>query len=248
MAVKAQSVRRLLIDLSEKIHVEMDYAGFGTMSDYIDSDSISQKYLDDTYRLVRKKILADQMNIGSHEKKLNVIAKKLGYKSFQDFENNLIRPLDPILLNSVGHWWSLVRSNTGDNIYKAPVWIRNDPHEGVYITLKGQENLFMGKVMASAGCIFCELNSEKEKKLYIVLKGSINTNCQMLQGIFTGISSTGDPIGGRELFMRETGLAFKDMKWSKLSVNENALDAKVKTYFEHAEGNVIKINNQIDLG
>jgi hypothetical protein len=102
-------------------------------------------------------------------------------------------------------------------------------------------------VQLRSGCLFCELDSGKDKKLYIVIRGNTNEQVKVLQGTFAGMSSTSDPIGGRELFIREHELDFAEMKWNKLPVDNNKLDHSINKYFSQAEGNCLKIDNRIDL-
>ncbi len=216
------------------------------MSESIDGD-ISQKYLDDVYRDVRKALDNNKLRIGTRRPKLDLIAKELGFKNFQFFENEILKPVDPILRNCIGNWWSIVRANVGKDLFKAPVRIYEDSQQGICIKLKGQENRFRGKIELRAGCLFCELDSSRDKKIYIVIKSSVSEGSRILQGTFAGISSTGDPIGGRELFLREKDQSFEDMKWEKLPVNSKTLDKRISAYFENAEGNCIKIDNRSDL-
>lgn len=96
--------------------------------------------------------------------------------------------------------------------------------------------------------MFCHLDSDRNKKMLIILKGNVNKHSQVLQGVFSGISSTGDPIAGRELFIREHVLPLKDMKWQALALDDVSLDPRIRKYFENPKDNCIKIDNQADLG
>lgn len=247
MAVKTNIVYKLLSKLSDETGTDLDYGGFGIMSEKIDAD-ISQKYLDDTYRLVRLALAENKETIGSRPRKLDLIARHLGYRNFHAFEFEINTPIDPMLKQCIGNWWSIVHANTGKNLYKAPVRIYMDRQQNISIKLKGQENIFIGKISLRAGCFFCELDSGKTKKLYLVIKCSVNEKVKVLQGTFAGISSTGDPIGGRELLMKEDKLSFEDMKWQQLSIGGKDLDPRVAHYFRQYESNAVKIDNQIDLG
>jgi hypothetical protein len=248
MNVKAKFVFALLQELREKVSTDLDYAGFGLMEEYLENDEISQKYLDDIHRKVTRAIEKNEMHVGVKRTKMNEIAIGLGYKNFLEFEMVLTKPIDPILKNCIGKWWSLVRGNTGDVILKAPVKIKADQENNIVMTLTGEKNKFTGKIKASAGSIFCDLESGKEKKLRIILKGNVNPESRVLQGIFSGISSTGDPMGGREILIRETELHVDEMRWSSLRINDETIDARIRKYFQFPEGNCIKIDNRADLG
>lgn len=242
-----QSVLRLLNELADKRKVEMDYGGFGKMSEFIDSDEISQKFLDDTYRRVRKHLAANKPVVGTRIGKLNVIAVALGYKSFAQFESRWSNPPEPLFQACVGLWWSHVLGNVGNTIYKAPVQIFHDEEEGMCIRLRGKENDFRGNITLRAGSLFCELDSGREKKLYIILKGEIGNRPDVLQGTFAGISSTGDPIAGRELFTRSSDEKFALMKWQAIDADSEILGPRIRSYFSNTAENRIKIDNRADL-
>lgn len=247
MAVKAKVVIRLLSELADKVSVDLDYGGFGIMEEYLEN-GITQKYLDDTYRKAKRALERKQVNTGSRAAKLSEIAKGLGYKNFHDFEYTTSRPVNPLLKNCVGVWWSMVRGSKGDSVFKSPVKIRISEDQEVLIAMQGRENKFKGRVQLSAGCLFCTLDSGKGKKLNIILKANVSEHARVLQGIFSGVSSTGEPIGGRELFVRETQLKFDEMKWAELPLPNDPLDHRISAYFSDVYRNCIRTDTKADLG
>lgn len=247
MGVKARVVVRLLSELAEKANANLDFGGFRIMEEYLEN-GITQKYLDDTFRKAKRAVDHNRVQTGSRSAKLSEIAKGLGYKSFHDFEFSVSKPVNPLLKNCVGLWWSMVRGSSGDSILKSPVKIRINEDNEVQMVLHGEDHKYKGKVQLSSGCLFCSLDSPKGRKMHIILKASVNEYTRVLQGIFSGISSTGDPIGGRELFVRESYLKFDEMKWAELPLPNDPLDHRISAYFSDVHENCIRIDNKADLG
>lgn len=243
MAVNTYSVLNLITALSEKLEESTDRAGFEKMSRELDEEKVSGRYLADVHKQVQEALDKKKMTIGIRRYKLDHIALFLGFRNFQRFENEYARPPDPVLTACIGNWWSMVRANSGAYILKAPVSIyRSDDGRQVNMKLRGRQHLFTGTIVFRAGCLFCTLDSEQAKKLFIVFKAGTVKNTLLMQGVFTGISSAGDPIAGRELLVREGKLSFEEMSWQKLTTDDAQTDTRICSYFKEYEGNCIKIS------
>jgi hypothetical protein len=229
-------------------HQSLDSRGFHKMSDYIGkktgNHSIDNRYLYETYTRLNKNIKEGKKEVKIYVEKLDIISKALGYERFLHFTETILSPVDKQLAGCIGTWWSIVRANNGQYILKAPVKLSmKKDQSGILIELQGGQRVFNGTVTLRAGNIFCELDTGIDKKLYIVMKVGTSAHPRLLQGTFSGISTAGDPIAGRELFLREEKLKFEEMKWSKLDVDNNTLDSRINHYFSDYEKNCIKINN-----
>ncbi len=245
MATNPEFVKQLIEELADKTNESLDNRGFEVMSDYIEDKvktDISKRYLSEAYLSVCQNIKKGVKEVRVYNHKMDSISKAIGYKSFKAFIQARFKPLDPSLIGCLGQWWSIVRANNGAYLLKAPVRIfMNDSKTEILIELQGGQRSFKGKVILRAGNIFCELDTGKDKKLYIVMKVGTSEKPLLLQGTFAGISSAGDPIAGRELFVRENNVAFEKMKWEKLPVGKNTLDERINKYFATYEGNCLKI-------
>jgi hypothetical protein len=242
MATRTETVRILLKKLAEETGIgNFKHGNCGKMSEMIDNDEVSQGYLYTASRKLQKAQREKREDVDLNEKNLEPIAVFLGYDSFFAFETWLSNPSDKELSKYEGQWWSYVRANEGNYIFRAPISIYPDPEKGMYLKLKGEQNVFIGKVEMLAGCLFCELRAGNNKKLYIVMKGSTNEKFSVLQGTFSGISSASRPIGGKEVFIREDKLKFEDMKWEKTEIDKNGYDPRINRYFWDPKESCIKI-------
>ncbi|HCS21244.1 MAG TPA: hypothetical protein DIW47_11905 [Bacteroidetes bacterium] len=87
------------------------------------------------------------------------------------------------------------------------------------------------------------LDSGNGKKLSLVFKLGNTTELELLQGVFCGISSAGDPISGREILVKELEQDYEKMKWAQLSLKDENTDPRILNYFAEYAPNCIKIKN-----
>jgi hypothetical protein len=260
-------IKQLIERITDHVDKSYNHQGFGVASRYIEDhiqpkdvgngktqkEEVSQKYLYETYNAVEKAIQEKKEDLRTSRAKMDAIAEALGYKNFSEFEKTILSPLDPLLDHYEGNWWSIVRANGSNHILKAPIKIYKDKVENkMKIDMKGGARSFTGYVQLRAGNLFCELDSNDNKILYLIMKIGSNKYTRLLQGIFAGISSAEDPIAGRELFWKEEQLSFDDMQWEKLPVNTPKLDKRITNYFAKSEGNCLKggqasVHDMVDL-
>lgn len=174
---------------------------------------------------------------------LNNIAQAIGFKSYAHFLKISDPMSNPCIKNAIGVWYSYVRCNSGQPyVLRAPVKIFEEKRE-VLMEMKGSVRKFSGHVNAMGECLRCNLQSEN-KSLSLVLKAGIAAHPKVLQGVFAGLSTAGDPIAGREILIRQ------DAEYDALT-NERALindlisadDRERKlvgTYFYNKEANILK--------
>jgi hypothetical protein len=245
-------VRQLLEEVLDKLGVQSDFVGFDTLSKKLNlykitkGKLISPKYLrENLWYEIRKSEASGITHRKFKADYLDRIAKILGKDDFRHFVRSCRDPLPEGMERLMGNWWSLVRANSGDWILKAPIRIYTNAEDGKpMMDMRGGQQLFTGPLALREGILFCELHSGKTKSFYLVMKVGVNEKVQVLQGIFAGISSAGDPIGGREVFIKEENLQdFEAMNWQKLALTDKSLQPEVKTYFGQYEGNCLKIKN-----
>jgi hypothetical protein len=248
MATESRLVKLLIEKLAHKVGQSLDMAGYKAMSDFLERElkttcSIDHRYLHDVYTRVSKKDQLHNMADRTSRVNLDKIAKAIGYEDYQGFINEADKPLDKFVKAVLGNWWSIARANKGAYLLKAPVKIYQSKNKEPRIELQGEHHLFKGVLHHRSGNIFCELDSDESKKLFIVLKVGNSINPQLIQGVFTGVSTAGDPVAGRELFYRaEEGIDFKEMKWEKVPLEKTLQDERINQYFNTYEGNCLKIN------
>ncbi|HEY1045236.1 MAG TPA: hypothetical protein VGF79_02280 [Bacteroidia bacterium] len=245
MMFKTIHVKALIEALAQKTGQPMDHAGFGQMSESIDGKiNISQKYLGDVYREVNKKIANGTFNTRNSRPHLNAIAQFLDYKHFDHFSATQDFNLSPVMHACLGNWWSYALSNNGQYIYQAPVKIyMSESPVDLLMELKGSERSFKGSLREDGTCLSGFLDSSKGKKLGLVFRLSNSLKIELLQGVFCGMSSAGEPIAGKELLVREKELTFREMKWAKLKPNDESLHENIRRHFSIKESSVIKVQN-----
>lgn len=236
-------VLRLIEQLSKKTGQVPDHAGFGKMCEMIDEDEISQRYLYDLYTRTIKLHANGVINTQARSFYLDAIAKYLGYSGFIQFSVALENIISEKVRSCIGNWWSYVRANAEDYLYKAPVSIFTDSKMQMRMHLKGNERNFFGEIVEKGQCLFIYLESGTDKQIGLVLRIGSTKRINLLQGTFSGISSVGDPIAGREILIREKDKNFVDMNWEKLQLTDENVDERIRTYFSNYSDNCIRVNN-----
>lgn len=205
---------------------------------------ISARYLYDLNREMKKMNPTDEVHEGRRTYKLDTIAKFLGLQNFRHFESSYDKPISDIMLACIGNWWSYVRANNNSDILKAPVGISyENAIDRMQMKMKGQERDFKGKLIEKGNCFSGFIESDTDKRIGLIFKLGATNKIDVLQGVFCGLSNSGDPIAGREILIRERKLKFEDMKWSRHKGNDESIDARIRKYFSSYEKNCIKVMN-----
>lgn len=236
----------LLQALADLEKVGLEYDDFAHMSAAIckahSTELVSQRYLYDLYWRTMEKLETGVEISRPRGYLIDLIAKHLGYPSFRHFVIRGETAISPSLQACMGTWWSYVRANAGERLLKAPVRIFQDENKNlVKMEMRTKGRIFKGLAHENIGCLTAYLDSGNGKKLALVFKLGNAPYFELLQGVFSGISSPGDPISGRELLLRETDLAFDDMHWEELLLTDGTTDSRIRNYFSDYGQNCIKI-------
>src|SRR5690606_27614722 len=127
----------------------------------------------------------------------------LKFETFNNFSRFCVMKPNDALMNCIGNWWSLVRSNAGPHVLRAPVTIYLNDNYEVCMTLKGNEKVFQGILKMEGPCLVGNLDSGAGKLLSVIFKLGSRKEMTLIKGVFCGLSSAGEPIAGREILMRE---------------------------------------------
>lgn len=243
-------IKGLLKELSEHTGQTFDGVGFMVMSEALQEfrefPETSKRYLSE--KLYKRLQKCDTQKVGLMRDKLEKIAQFLNYKNLQDFITKNFSPLDKRLEGCIGNWYSFVRCNSGKpDILISPVRIYAEQQK-VYFELKGMRRRFRGELRLKGSCLFCLLDTGTDKEIHLSFKIGMEEKPLVLQGTFSGVSSGGDPIGGREILIRDDELNFEKLINKKMKLNEAATSdelkwRKVAEYFSSYEGNNLKISN-----
>lgn len=240
-------VRKLLELATESISEQTDGVGFKKLGEKIGTrkgKEITQKYLRENlwYQILRAE-KAQIKNKRFSTPHLDAIARFLKYEDFSAFVLATTRPGEDELKKFIGTWCSYVCANTGEQVFVAPVRFLADENGKVKMELIGEHHHFSGYPLQQGSCLFCTLHSEGDKILNLIFKSGNSPAPKLLQGVFTGISSAGDPIAGRELLVKENLRDWKDMKWHKEKLQaSDKLDPRIIKYFSNPLHNCLKIN------
>lgn len=247
MTYNAPDILKLLNAIAEETNHTLAHADIEQIYDDIkDRDpvllSMSADYIyRKLYLHVRDAIPKRNTTIRLNKSYIEALARALGYKTYQDFLNEKHPDRKEALVKCIGNWYSYVRCNSGKpDVLVAPVRIYPEGKK-ICVELKGSERLFSGIAKLNESCLYCFLESDRSKNLHIVLKVGVSINPEVLQGVFSGISSAGDPIAGREVFIRQEQ-KFDLMKPRKFRIAdaESKEEKAVAAYFNKKEKNILK--------
>jgi len=235
--IPVNDIRNLFELLFEKLRVSPGKQGFHTIADQIQEVD---------YRYVREKLYAQMLKaekegestVGLRLEKIDVVAKYLGFKGFIDFQTTL--KVHPQLLAHTGVCYSYLRKNVSEGcVLQSPVKIEREGNK-VMLTLRGPDRTFYGNLELERDCLFCLLSAEGKSFYHIYKVGVIKTP-EVIQGVFSGVTSGGIPIAGRCVLVKQNqkfeSLTNKALLVSELKESDDLLHQKLASYFEHQHVN-----------
>ncbi len=247
-----QSLLKLFEAVAEKAQCGLEHADFGFLSEEINRSGseiyITQRYLYDAFQKSRKASEINQKEVKLNIAYLNEIAKYLTFRDFISFEKSLIEPPHPILEGCSGFWYSYVRCNSGrDDILMSPVRIFREEQK-TFFELRSPIRKFRGELKLKGACLSVFLETAPSKVLHLVFQIGFCTTPKVLRGIFSGISTGGNPICGREILVKTEHQSYETMQNQKIhlqkEVNNNSfLDPKIADYFADYDTNYLKISS-----
>lgn len=246
MKIKVRHLHRLLLLLSEKTREPLDRAGLRNMAAGI--DGISEDYL---YKKIFHEIreLDREEYLSLRDAQLNSVARFLGYRAVPALITALEAPIDDQLLSLVGDYYIYVRQNSSKGlVFQSPVEIRES--EGKFILrLKGPSWTYEGDLSIKHGCLFVLLASPEHKSFYHIYKIGTRREPRVIQGIFSGVSTAFDPIGGRAVLIKVKApfstLNNQAFTVEQLSSSENNDQKTLAGYFRDYSQNNLSINKVV---
>ncbi|HZY78364.1 MAG TPA: hypothetical protein VFE50_02490 [Cyclobacteriaceae bacterium] len=243
MSINHEDILKLL-DALKTEHKGADFSmkGFEMMAEEL--EGINGKYLYELYRGTSKH---------PHEEKLNTIAKAIRYSSFREFVESQKLGEDPVLKSIEGEYYCYIRMHLEEGkVLRSPV--RIFPNKGrMSYFLKGGRLEYTGEVTIANGCLFVLMRSnDGTKSFYHVYRIGSMESPEVLQGIFSGISSDSNPIGGRAVLVRKNE-SFDSLTKTKMdlqSLSESILDVekRIAGYFRNKSENNITIKAPYTFG
>lgn len=250
MAASIPHLDRLLEQLAAKTKYPLDIKGLYQISLEV---GLKEKYLYEY--ILRKKEKArreGRATISVHSAKLDTAAQYLGFKTYQAFVDAISKPVDPILQSLIGNYYSYVRRNDDQGyILRSPVRMYEDQGKVLW-ELKGPMRSYKGEVKLRHGCLFILMEEEIGKQIHHVYKIGTRQRPDVLQGIFSGVSTTFDPIGGRTVLVRSDAafdnLHNKEASVKELSKSDVALERGISNYLKDFASNNLRIDWVVKFG
>lgn len=238
--VKVDHLQRLLQALSEKTRLELSVKDLQTIS-----DEIGYRNSDYLYKKIYIPIQNKRKNetIGLHTSLLDKAAQYLKYNDFRNFVERVDQG-DPQLMSLVGNYYSYVRRNSDEGyILRSPVKIEVRKDGKIEFQLKGPTYTFKGEIYSKHGCIFILMKADEGKMFHHIYKVGERQSPFVLQGVFSGVSTAFDPIGGRAVLVR-TEEPYASLKNASLSVgvlrkSKLPVEKRLAIYFkDYANNNI----------
>lgn len=190
------------------------------------------------------KKLKDSDSIGLRDDQLDLVAKYVGYATFTDFVKSLSKTTDNQLDSLVGNYYCYVRMNALETVVlRSPIRI-SKTNDGTFLfELKGKLNVFSGEIENRHGCLFILMRANDGKEFHHVYKIGTRKKPNVLQGIFSGVSTAFDPIGGRVILIHTdesyTSLSNQRINYDSLRKSKDSDEKKLAIYFkEYAKNNL----------
>lgn len=257
-------IKRLLDEVSEETGLTLVHGNFAEIHEKLQEKyksrtkkrtlPFSDEYL---YRKLFARVkdgVEKDATINLNALNLDAIAQALEYRSYSDFIRMEGPEINPVLANCAGTWYSYVRCNSGQPYILRSAVIIYQEKKAMYMKLQGGLRLFQGQLKHDGNCIYCLLESKQEKKLHMVLRTGLSSRPDVLQGVFSGLSSGGDPIAGREVLIRQNE-EYGKLSHTRVAISEFLLSEKeeenvIAKYYQYPEKNILKggLSSTFDLG
>lgn len=248
MKIEVSEVLELFALLSEKTGEPTDYAGLRIMANNI-GDDVSHRYLDNKWREVKN---GDEEIVTINDVKLEAMLEYLGFRSYKDFKLFIVNPIHEVLKSCEGNWINYVRQNSANGyVLVSPVSIAQEGQKMTFY-LKGPDFDYKGNIEFRIGSLFCQFSNENGKQFHHVYKIGNRKSPKVLQGVFSGVSTSNEPIAGRTVLIKtEDDLdKIENSKFSieKLIHSKEDLDQAIGTYFKSFDDNNLALNRVITYG
>ncbi|MEZ4825095.1 MAG: hypothetical protein R3C61_02200 [Bacteroidia bacterium] len=212
---------------------------------------ISQRYLYEYLHLrINRAEDAEQTTYGLNAAYVEKLVQYVGFQGIQHWltaqeglKDRFYRQLESL----TGIYDCYVRCNSGQpDLLKSPVRIY---HNGKYteMEMRGKVRTFTGKPEIVQGCMFALLRSDQDKQFHWVCKVGNSLSPEVIQYIFSGISSGGDPIGGKGLLIKTAHSDIRKCTNEKISLESlssgtNERDRLLYAYFSNTNTTRLKIS------
>lgn len=231
MDIPASTVELILRKAIEKSGKTYDRFGLSELPAIINSELPSQykkvgdRYLYDTvYLSIEKALKSKQEHIRLNRSCLDSIVNYIGFKNIEEFRFSQIAAIRDEMVPLEGAWYSIVRSSSGlPYILLSPVQIRISDNHKAILKLKGPHRIYQGEIKWIGGSISTLITSEdKTKNLHLAFKVGVSKYPKVLMGVFSGVSTAGEPIAGKEILYKSK-VPFEAMENAKIRIEPTTM-------------------------
>jgi|GEM_PF-1506392 len=261
MNCKTAAILELLHIAADKSNVPFKPKGFRILSERINeiaekgSVYITPRYLNENIKRQGERALdSGQTTISLRLDYVNLIARYCGYDTYLAWQKEWEKRhrevasinesvLDQCLLGCQGFWVSYAWSNKNNgDILCAPVEVFKDKGK-VLCRLEGNNHVFEGALTLEKANLFVTLKSKKVKQMHIVFWIGYHFRPSVLIGVFSGVASGGNPICGREVWVRVEEKMDKQrvINLSECVDKRDLLPEQIVKFFRTHNENTIKI-------
>lgn len=248
MKIKVRHLHRLLFLLSEKSREPLDRTGLRNMA--MEIGGIGEDYL---YKKIFYEIrnLHGDDELSLRDAQLNSIAQYLGHKNIVSLVAGFDVPVDDQLKSLVGSYYLYLRQNSNKGvIFQSPAEV-NESGQKFVLRLKGPTWTYEGELRIIHGCLFALLMSPELKSFYHIYKIGTRRSPEVVQGIFSGVSTAFDPIGGRAVLLKAqepfNSLQNQAFTLQELRASGNPVHRTLAVYFAEYSRNNLSINKVISF-
>lgn len=244
MNIKVKYLRRLLDELVSKHNETYEKKSFEVIGEGI--KGVGDQYI---YKKIAQPISTKRPEdqIGLRDSKLIALIKHLGYESLKGFISEVDNPYSSQLQSCIANYYTYLRKNTEEGyLLRSPVRIFKKDYK-ILMELRGQRLNYLGEMKLQNGYLTVLLQNKNGKQFYHGYKLGTMEAPPVLQGIFSGVTSTFDPIGGRVVLIRMDDEKFESLKVGELSISKmkkskNAHEKTLAKYLEKKADNNINIH------
>ena len=257
MKLDAKKIVELVDLLEKKTNTQKNGRGYDKMAHELNEfqkfPDMDRKYLQSRlYKPACDALLSGGGTIGLNGRYLDKIARFLGYSSFINFCEGEDSEARKRLLNLCGDWYCYSRKNTyRGELIQSPVRIY-ESGDAVHFELKGPSSVYNGKLSYKSMCLFCQFTSSSNgKQFQHIYKVGLRENPEVLQGIFSGVSTSFDPIGGRAVLIKqfdpEIQLINERIAVEDLAHSEKLAERRLAEYFSDNDNLIASNSATFDL-
>lgn len=212
MDVSVYHLDAVIERLSAQTHQPKTHKGFKEMAAIV---GVSENYIyKNIFRAANQARRSKAGTVTLQDANLDMIAKHLGFSSFASFIKDVDKPMDSVLAGMEGNYYCYVRRNSKETVVmRSPVCIIRKSTDMLW-ELAGPLQQYRGVVRLHNGCLFVLMESANGKVIHHIYKIGARQKPAVLQGVFSGVSTVFDPIGGRVVLVRV------EEPWEELTTKE----------------------------